>query len=198
MNFIVNKLLEEETNKYDRIGLIAGEIFNNELKTKEEKDLFYKLIDILIDKIHSKKVLQVLITTSMIYKNLDNFLEFCKYLNDNNVLDKFLICTSYDIIGRFTDNTKEIWNNNMKQIQLLYPNIKLHVEMILTQAFIESVLNNSFDIKAFNINYNCTTDYIVPFTGYGKLYKNKYELEEKLSLNFYIMFIIKVYLQNNI
>lgn len=180
LTFVIHKLLSEEADKYDKIGLIAGEIFNGELSTDTEKDLFYKLIDILIEKIYSKKVIQVLITSSMIYKDNSEFLKFCEYLKNKNVLESFMICTSWDTIGRFDDEKLKNWNFNMKNTNSLYPELKLHVETILTQAFIESIMNNTFDLLQFKKEYNCTVNYLLPFTGYGKIYKTKQDLESKL------------------
>ena len=180
MEFIIDKLQSDETDKYNRIGLIAGEIFNGELSTLEEKNLFYKLIDILIEKIHTNKIQEMLITSSMIYKNTNDILEFCEYLKNKNVIDKVMICTSYDTLGRFNKKTESIWHKDMKLVHMLYPKLMLHVEMILTQHFLESVISGEFNPKIFKELYGSTVNYLLPFTGYGKLYKTKMELESKL------------------
>ena len=184
MQFVKTKLLSQETDKYDRIGLIMGEAFSGQLRTKEEHDLFYELITILINKLKENKINKVYITASLIYKNIDNWFEFCNYLKDNNVLKDFLICTSYDIIGRFDGMKLALWKNTIRKTQQLFPKLKFHVEMILTEMFLQAVLNREFNIKQFEYEHDCRIDYIVPFIGYGKLYKTKQELQDHIP-NFF-------------
>jgi len=184
MQFIKEKLLNEETNFYDKIGFIMGEAFSGQLRTLEEHDLFYELINILIDKLNQNKINQVYITASLIYKELNNWFEFCNYLNKNNVLDRFLICTSYDIVGRFDGLKLSLWKNTITKTKESFPNINFHVEMILTEMFLQAVLNREFNIKAFENKYACRIDYIVPFLGYGKIYKTKQEMQNKIP-NFF-------------
>lgn len=184
MQFVKEKLLSTEADKYDKIGFIMGEAFDGQLKTKEEQDLFYELIKITIDKLKDNKINQVYITASLIYKNIDNWFYFCNYLNKHKVLDKFLICTSYDIEGRFNTIKLALWNDTISKTKKFFPDIKLHVEMILTENFLQAVLNKKFDIKAFENKYDCKIDYIVPFLGYGNIYKTKKEMQEKIP-NFF-------------
>lgn len=178
MQFIKEKLLSKETDSYDRIGFIMGEAFSGQLHTTKEHDLFYELIDILIEKIKKQKAKQILITASLIYSDLTNWIEFCNKLKDNNVEKDFLICTSYDTIGRFNEIKKEHWINTITTTQKLYPNIKFHIETIITEDFLQKVITNNFDIKNFENEYKCNIDYIVPFIGYSNLYKTKQEMQQ--------------------
>lgn len=180
MQFIIDKLNDFETDNYDRIGLIAGEIFNGELSTAKEKELFYDIMNILTNKLKSNKIKEILITSSMIYNNTKDIIEFCEYLKTNDIIDKVMICTSYDIIGRFNITTENIWKTCMKLLHERYPNLMIHIEMILTQSLLEAVINKQFDPRNFTKLYGSRVDYIVPFTGYGKLYTSKQEFEKVL------------------
>jgi hypothetical protein len=58
--------------------------------------------------------------------------------------DKIVIlCTSYDAIGRFkTREQEEQWFKNIALVVKNYPNIVLHTQTILSQAFIDKVIEN--------------------------------------------------------
>lgn len=184
MLFAKNKLLSEEADNYDHIGFIMGEAFSGQIRTKEEHDLFYELIDILIDKLKNNKIKKAYITASLIYKDLTDWFEFCTHLKEKDALKDFLICTSYDTIGRFDGSKLALWKNTIRKTKELFNDIEFHIETIITEDFLKSVLDNSFNIREFEKEYDCRIDYIVPFVGYGKLYKTKQELQERLP-NFF-------------
>ena len=118
-------------------------------------------------------LLLILVTASLIYNKLDDWFEFCNHLKSNGVLKDFLICTSYDIIGRFDGIKLALWKNTIKKTQKFFPELEFHTETIITEGFLQAVLNKEFNIKNFKKEYNCRIDYIVPFIGYGNLYKTK-------------------------
>lgn len=170
LNFVLNVLNNTDVSQYNEIGFIGGEFFNGEIKEKNVKHLFYevfKTISIMnFDKIY--------ITTSLIYDINNDLIPFLNYLRDLNILDKVLLCTSYDIKYRFnTDAREELWKTNMKFLHKMYPNLRLHIETILSQFFIDAVLNGQFNITEFSKTYNARIDYIEPTS--GLYYKNKQE-----------------------
>jgi len=182
---IINHLNSEEADNYDEFGIMGGEIFNNELDTLELKQDFYKLIDVLIDKLKTGKAKRCLICTSMMYSNNSHFLEFCAYINKNCVDDKFLICTSFDLIGRFNLQKLYYWKHNVKALHDLYPRIPLHVEMIMTEVLLKSVIDNKFNPKKFEEKYKCRIDYMVPVTGYSNKQITKQEFDKEVLSGFF-------------
>lgn len=161
LNEIIKKLNDPIISKFNHIGLIGGEIFGKELSDTHVKELFYKLIDIINDKIKSKSVDQVYITTALLYKDTSSLEEFIQYLISSQVVDKYLLCTSYDTIYRFkNENSVELWERNMWMIRDKYPELRVHTEAIITQDLIEKVLNNEFSVSDFQRKYNTKLNFI--------------------------------------
>jgi len=73
------------------------------------------------------------VTTSFVYDNPDNIVEFMGFLEKRDVLKYTLFCTSYDTIGRFSTVEKEdSWKKNMKFVKRMFPKVRLHTEIIMT------------------------------------------------------------------
>lgn len=167
---IINLLDLEEVKDYDTIALIGGELFD----FKYDKDLrkcFYKLID----KIKGTNK-RLYIMTNLIYNRELEFETFINYLNDYK--DKLTICTSYDLKGRFhTKQHLELFNDNITCLKT--NNINIHIETILTDILLKSILNNTFNLKEFKEIYTNNIDFIAPHCGcYGKTTKDFTEDKE--------------------
>ena len=61
----------------------------------------------------------------------------------------------------------------MLTLHKLYPELKLHTETVITQYFIDAVLNDEFSITEFCNTYHTRLDYIEPTS--GLYYKDKQE-----------------------
>lgn len=198
LNFYLNKLNDlKEIQQYNEIGFIGGEFFNGELKDPKVKELFYKLFE-KISKLHFKKIY---FTTSLIFDRNLYLVPFLEYLKELNVLDKCLLCTSYDFKYRFNIEQKlQYWKDNMNFLHKIYPELKLHTEIILMECFMNKVLNNEFSILEFKEKYHTEIDYIEPAS--GLFYKNKEEAAKDL-LDFFPKkstfekFIIKTCIKSN-
>ncbi len=168
---------ETDLDQHDGIGLIGGDFFQHQLDDINVKKLWYKLTNKLVELLQQDKIKILWIATSLIYKpnKLYNWLD---YLKQYNVLDRVLLCTSYDVVYRFNDTSLKLWTTNMKQVQLKYPQLKIHTEMILTQELMSRCINNKFDILEFEKQYNTIVDFIEPHTGFSPVeyYKNELPL----------------------
>lgn len=162
LNFVLSKLEDPEILNYDEIGFIGGEFFNNELKDNLVCDLFYKVFE----KVASLHFNKIYITTSLIFNKDIYLIPFLNYLKELKILNKVLLCTSYDIAFRFkTKEKEELWKKNMEFLRDAYPELRRHVETILTQPFIDAVLDESFSITSFCEKYKTRIDYIEPASG---------------------------------
>lgn len=167
---VLKQLENPQILLFNEIGFIGGEFFAHQIDSV--KDLFYSLFD----KVLSMHFERILLTTSLIYKPFQ-LIEFLEYLEKKQAIEKILLCTSYDTIGRFHNlNAHTLWCNNVHLLHNLYPKLKIHVEQIVTNDFCEQVLNGQFDIKAFAEGYNVHVDYLEPNT--GGYYKSKEEFEK--------------------
>jgi len=197
LKFILNKLDDEEVYEYNEIGFIGGEFFNREIEDEEVRDLFYKVFEKLSKLSHINKIY---ITTALIYDCNKYLLPFLNYLKELNILHKCLICTSYDVAYRFyTDERRLLWENNVLTLHNLYPELGIHTEIIVTQHFIDAVLEDKFSISAFKDKFNTHIDYIEPAS--GLYYTDKIECEKDIPGFFptkksFIKFLEKTIIKN--
>ena len=160
IDFVIDLINNNPTiKKFNEIGIIGGELFGKQLNDSKTKSHFIKLIKTIVNS-HFEKVY---IGTALLYKDLSSLLETLEIFNNANKIDNVLICTSYDTIYRFKNvNSERLWDTNMRALRYLYPTLKLHVETILTEDFCQRVINDSFNIREFEKEYDCRIDFIEP------------------------------------
>lgn len=179
LSYILGCLEKDEVNDYEEVGIIGGEIFDYQLNDPAVKELFYVLLAKLC-RMHFKKIY---IATNLIYDFDKHLVECLEFLREQGVQDKVLLCTSWDSNWRFnTAEKRMLWENNMRRLQLEYPDFRTHIEIILTGDFIDLVLNNQFDIAKFSEMCNSRIDFIEPASGMH--YADKQDLQ-KVCPNFF-------------
>lgn len=171
--------LEIKGRYWDTISLIGGEIFDFQLKNADTKSAFYKVISCITDRIHSGHTNRVMVCTSLMYENNSYLIEFLNYLKGEDILSKFLLSTSWDQEYRFNKDTWRNWQKNMTYLKEFYPEISIHIQSILTQAFIENYNLGLFSVREFETRWDCSFAFNTPFKCWGK-YKDKYEMENDL------------------
>lgn len=88
----------------------------------------------------------------------------------------------------------------MLTLHKLYPELKLHTETVITQYFIDAVLNDDFSITEFCNTYHTRLDYIEPTS--GLYYKDKQECMKDIPDFFptkdsFIDFMMKTGVESN-
>ena len=146
---------------FNAVGLIGGEFFNGQLNTGLLKDAFTTLITDLGTMCEQGLIKQVWVTASLL-RNLDDF-KYC-FSNIHNK-DKFIICTSYDTLGRFHWDTRDNWFQNIKELCNL--GYRVHTQVIATDAFINEALNsdimeriNKYSMLDFKSPTVCRAEYL--------------------------------------
>lgn len=172
---VLTRLDDPDIKLFNEIGFIGGEFFAHQID--DVKDLFYSLFD----KVCGMHFDRILVTSSLIYQP-QSLIEFLDFIKSKNALDRLLLCTSYDTIGRFhNEQSRVLWESNVRLLHKLYSSLRIHVEQIVTNDFCERVLNNQFDIKQFAQRFDVRIDYLEPNTG-G--FTNTKEEFEQLCPNF--------------
>lgn len=199
LKFVISDL-DNISEKECDLGLIGGEFFDSQIKNKEVNELFYKLIDTIEKKFKDHTIKRLFITSELIFDMNDYLFPFLEYISKLNIIDKTVLCTSYDIKYRFhNEKRKKLWEDNMILLRIFYPKLTLHTQIILTGFFIEAVLKNEFNLKEFSKTYNTTIDYNEPQSGF---YYTKAQMKEKIP-DFYptkaqfINFMNKTILQDH-
>lgn len=183
LNFVLEKLDDPEVDNFNEVGFIGGEFFNREISNEEVRKLFYKLFEKCAEKVQARKLDKIYITTALIYDREKYLIPFLNYLRELKILDKVLLCTSYDVEYRFhTEQRENLWKDNMLFLSESYPELKKHTETILTQSFINAVLEDKFSISDFCEKYKTRIDYIEPASGF--FYHNKLDCAKDMP-NFF-------------
>ena len=202
LNYIIEKLHDPEVDDYNEIGFIGGEFFDIELRDEKVQRLFFQLFRICADKVQSGKLDKIYVTTGLIFDIKPYLIPFLEFLRIWGLSDKCLLCTSYDTKYRFhTPEKEELWKNNMKYIHEHYSEVKLHTEIIVTQNFINKVLDDSFSITDFKEEFHTAVDYIEPSSGF--YFNDKKDAAEHLidffpTKSSFIKFLTKVTSKNEI
>lgn len=184
LTYVINSLLEKKLPEGSSIGFIGGEFFDKQISTEKIKKLFYHAVDIALTKI--KKINgRFLITASLMASDDSEWFEFCEFIHKYKIDEHILICTSWDEKYRFNEITKINWEKTINKTQQKYPNIKFHVEMILTEYLIQGILQETFSIQDFEKKWNCRVDLNIPYLPwFHERGKNKEEFSKKLPLFF--------------
>lgn len=173
----------EEVGNCDSISLIGGEFFDGQLEPQKVQWAFEDLLVTIAERIKYGHANRGLICTSMMYGDETMLLHACELLRFFGVSNRFLFCTSWDTEYRFNSVTRKHWEDNVRLLHTLYPEIPLHVEIIMTQTFIEAYLSGGFTVKGFEEQWGCKVDFNTPYVPFIK-FKDKKDMEDQLP-NFF-------------
>lgn len=132
LNVLKDRLYSLDLNKYDRVGLIGGDFYLGELNGLENV-----WIDIL-KQIDSMNLSTYWIASALTQPDPSFLLDSLKDLNKSKVL----ICTSYDTVGRFTENKLKNWKSNINI--LLEKGYNINITAIPTEDFLNEYKNSFF------------------------------------------------------
>lgn len=161
------------------IAIIGGEFFQGQISDPEVHDLFYNFISLVIDRLNKKEITESWITATLTDKTPKDFIEFLNFVKNNwNGNGRLIICTSYDIIGRFHTEEKRLnWEENISLISKVDQRILINTTMILTNALVNAYLNNEITFLDFTTKHRCGLMIKHPNRG---SYKDLQEMEAAL------------------
>ena len=161
-DFVLERLSWRDIGtEYVYVGFIGGEFFAGQIDTDDVRTRFYKIVDLCVDYLKTNKIAKVFVTTNLMYKRLDELERFIDKFHESGQLSNLIICTSYDTLYRFQNNrVEQLWRDNIKKLQQKYSSINIHVETILTEHFMNRVLDDTFNIDQFKNDLNVSIDFI--------------------------------------
>jgi len=174
----------DEMKNYDGVALIGGELFDGQFNTYTERLLFTELFPVILYALRDRDS-ELRISSGMMFEDPTFFLNTLRGENMSSIQNfgTLRLCTSYDTLGRFlTPHKEELWKRNMKLVHEQYPAIKLHTEIIVTEDFLQKVLNGKFNITKFKEEFHTELDFIEPNSGFH--YPDKYSFDKVLP-NFF-------------
>ena len=173
LKYVLDQLNQMEPEQYDYIALIGGELFNGEID-----DYLYTFFAIM-KRIKELKPQKVFLMTSLIFDIGKTLIPVMKGLEKIlDMRDMVVLCTSWDKCWRFGEGDQALWSKNMLWLANHYPEVELHVEMIMTQHLIDAVNNDELNLSLFQQIFRCSVDFIEPSTGLW--FKNKHDMQNQL------------------
>ena len=138
--------------------LMGGEIFDN----IDIADDMIKLFDLVVEKMLNNDIDILYITTNLIYKRIFLLYYLLEKIEYNNLFDRFKMATSYDIAGRFTPKTRDLMLHNLMTVRSEFPKCNITVNTMLSKQACEAILNNTFDVVAFEKQYDVYV-HLIPY-----------------------------------
>lgn len=174
LDYFLKKLDDPEVDEYDEIGFIGGEFFDNQLEDSTVRNKFYQLFEKCVEKRKAGKLTKLYITSALMFDPNTYLIPFLDFLKNIGLMDITLLCTSYDLKYRFLNHyKKELWEANMLMLKEKYPELTLHTEIIMTEFFMQEVINDRFSITDFHKRFNTWIDYVHPQRWTSKLTKEQ-------------------------
>lgn len=163
---IKQKILNLDFTDINGLAFIGGEFFDNQLRDNLIESEFFDLFDIVNNFLKENTIDFCFFTSSLIFDRNKYLIPFLNFLKESGNLDKYTLCTSYDIKYRFhTKEDEEKWRDTVLFLKENYPELKLHTEMILSAFLIDAVLNDKFNLKDFSQKFNTDIDFLEPESG---------------------------------
>lgn len=174
LDHFLKKLDDLEVDEYDEIGFIGGEFFDNQLEDLDVRNKFYQLFEKCAEKRKVGKLNKLYVATALMFDPNPYLIPFLDYLKEIGLLDITLLCTSYDLKYRFRNHyKKELWEANMLMLNEMYPELTLHTEIIMTEFFMQEVIDDKFSITDFHNRFHTWIDYVHPQRWTSKLTKEQ-------------------------
>ena len=171
---VKQKILSLDYKDIDGLAFIGGEFFDNQLNNNDIKTEFLELFNVVNGLLEKKDISFCFFTSSLIFDRNKYLIPFLDFLKKSEHLDKYTLCTSYDLKYRFHGDGESTWKDNMLFLKQNYSELKTHTEMILSGFFIDAVLNNLFNIRQFCDTFNTNVDFLEPES--GLFYYDKQEM----------------------
>lgn len=130
---------------FDYLRFLGGELFDGAIEKLDVEAEYWKLMHSALELLRSNEIEKVNFLTNFIYVDNKWLKATLKFFEDNGMIDRVELSTSYDKYGRFTEESEQWWWNNVKWVNETYPKMKIDIGMIMTQPFIISITKEWLD-----------------------------------------------------
>lgn len=157
----LNYLNSDKYLENSHILLVGGELFDNTARFSMFSAFFDEIVKMLLD----NKIDLLYLNTNLCYDKdcVDMLVSILQQFDKNDLFDRLKFTTSYDIAGRFSDNTREeLFLRNIRLLTTRFPNLKIVANSILTNEFCDSILSDTFDLFEF-LEKNKISANLIPY-----------------------------------
>lgn len=187
----INKVLsiirdDKLMTEYNAVALIGGEFFQGQLNSLDNSlySKFMELIGELKWQLSMNKIRQVWITASLLSPDVHHLFSVLDALTsiELNENQKIILCTSWDTKGRFhTQEQLDSWYQHVAYISNRFSKIEVHVQTIMTQEFIDDILENGWEWYDKIGNNKVSVDFKPPFIATADIEFGKTTLSEYME-----------------
>lgn len=157
---VLQFLKDDNFEEQSHIMLAGGEIFDN-----AQRSFLIPFFDKITNLILEKHINLVYLNTNLIY-NADSMkllMQCLDFFSKKNVLDNLRFTTSYDINGRFkNDDDRLLFLKNIHTLKTKHQNLKIFVNMILTNDLCNNLIQDNFNIFQFMDKHDVFV-HLIPF-----------------------------------
>lgn len=143
---------------FNKLRILGGELFDGAIDILNVRDKFNKIL-ISISNLLKNDVDKLNLLTNLIYADNKDLKETLQFFENQGLIHKVEISTSYDMYGRFSEESETWWWNNINWIKTNYPFMKIDIGMIMTQPFITNVTKEWLDEFIEKTGENCRINF---------------------------------------
>lgn len=144
------------------ILLCGGELFDTPF-TKGQKEQFDSLANIIFSKTGWGVIPSVFVNTNLIYDINTELTWFLDIAKKYHVINKINFTTSFDLVGRYSsDSDKRLVKDNIHKLHILYPDLRITANMILTRPVCNLLINEDISYLGLQQDIGATIN-LIPY-----------------------------------
>ena len=137
--------------------LVGGEIFDD-----SNRKFIIEFFDKICKMMTRNTIELCYLNTNLLYEDLNLLFLVLDVFKQNSLLDRLKFTTSYDLVGRFSTNSKEqLFISNLHTITSNY-NVKVVTNMILSNELCRKIIDQTFSLSRFQQENNTELN-LIPY-----------------------------------
>ena len=157
LNNVLSFINSDKFQVGSHILLVGGEIFDD-----SNRKFIIEFFDKICKMMTRNTIELCYLNTNLLYEDLNLLFLVLDVFKQNNLLDRLKFTTSYDLVGRFSTNSKEqLFISNLRTITSNY-NVKVVTNMILSNELCRKIIDQTFSLSRFQQENNTELN-LIPY-----------------------------------
>lgn len=157
LNNVLSFINSDKFQVGSHILLVGGEIFDD-----SNRKFIIEFFDKICKMMTRNTIELCYLNTNLLYEDLNLLFLVLDVFKQNSLLDRLKFTTSYDLVGRFSTNSKEqLFISNLHTITSNY-NVKVVTNMILSNELCRKIIDQTFSLSRFQQENNTELN-LIPY-----------------------------------
>ena len=157
LNNVLSFINSDKFQAGSHILLVGGEIFDD-----SNRKFIIEFFDKICKMMTRNTIELCYLNTNLLYEDLNLLFLVLDVFKQNSLLDRLKFTTSYDLVGRFSTNSKEqLFISNLRTITSNY-NVKVVTNMILSNELCRKIIDQTFSLSRFQQENNTELN-LIPY-----------------------------------